>query len=435
MANPGKNDDAGNTTASSKQVLSRKSYIGKTNNIEQELKRLQTTEYVKDYKPLIEREIVQVIGADNNANDNELESKNNDKDESDNKDDKISFNMMTFNTLADGLSGAHVQSKTFVHADNACLEYEYRGFRLIEEITRFMPDVITCQEVDRIEFFKHYLSPFGYKYIHTTKPQSACCRIGKGVNLDLPPDGSVVFWNSKVFALVKSYKFSKRDDRNAPKEIRNLACAVAHLRHKQNKNKEIMIAATHLKADYSLKSEKQRLMQLCYLFPSLQKLSKENNNVPLFIGLDFNAMDKSLGSFFPYSYQSLMNGKYLLKRLNKFVNKEDDNIETEEKDDNELNDGEKNIKAYNFGDDEDMAKTVIDILKERGYEYNYGLDLKSAYCYGEYKGKKKGINPSFTCTLGGQHCIDFIFFEPKKDIKITHLLTTPKAQEMYKPDW
>ena len=245
MANPGKNDVATKSDdTSSKQVLSKESYIGKTNDIEQELKRLQT-EYSKDYKPLIEREIVQIVDADSKDNNNATD-----------EDNKISFSMMTFNTLADGLSGAHTPlDNPFFHADIRCLEYKYRGFRLIEEIIRFKPDVIACQEIDRIEFFKHYLSPFGYKYIHTTKPMSACCRIGKTVAKDLPPDGSAVFWNSKVFALIKSYKFSKRDDRNAPKEIRNLACAVAHLRHKQNKDKEIMVAATHLKADYSLKSE------------------------------------------------------------------------------------------------------------------------------------------------------------------------------------
>ena len=172
----------------------------------------------------------------------------------------------------------------------------------------------------------------------------------------------------------------------------------------------------------------------------MRKLSQENNKVPLFVGLDFNAMDKSVGSFFPYSFHSLMNGEYLLKALNRFVNKEDGNDNDEEKakadqSDNELNDGENNIKAYNFGDDGDMAKTVIDILKERDYEYNYGCDLKSAYVYGEYDTKKKGNNPYFTCTLGGHHCIDFIFFEPMKDIKVTHLLTTPKVQEIYTPRW
>ena len=353
----------------------------------------------------------------------------NDNDEIDNKENEtISFSMMTFNTLADGLSGSHtIDNGPFVHANKKCLKYQYRGFRLIEEITRFKPDIMTCQEVDRIEFFKHYLEPFDYKFVHTTKPKSACCRIGKTVNLDLPPDGSVVFWNSKLFSLVKSYKFSKRDDRNAPKEIRNLACSLVHLRHKQNKNKEIMVASTHLKANYSFQSEKQRLMQLCYLFPNLLKISKDNKNIPLFIGLDFNAMDKSTSSFFPFSYQSLMNGEHLFKRLNNFINK--DVNKEEEKDDND--------NGFNFSDkDKDHPKIVMDILKKRGYEYNYGCDFESAYCLGEYKGKKKGSNPSFTATLGGHHGIDFIFYQPNKNIKVTHLLTTPEMnQEMYLPDW
>ena len=338
--------------------------------------------------------------------------------------------MMTFNTLADGLSEAHQSSQRFINSDAGCREYKYRGFRLIEEVIRYKPDVISFQEVDRIEFFKHYLSPFGYKYIHVTKPSSACCRIGKSVGKDLPPDGSAVFWNSKVFALVQSYKFSKQVDKNASKEIGNLSAAVAHLRHKGNKKKEIIVVSTHLKADFSFKSEKQRLKQLCYLMPNLKKICQNNNNIPLFIGLDFNSMPQSVGSFFPYSFQSLMNGKYL---LNKLKNNNDNDLN--QKENKELNNGEKCILKYNFDDDDSMPQTVIDILSKRGYKNNYGFKFKSAYCYGEYKGKKYGNNPYFTCTCGGLNCLDYIFFEPDKNIQVTHLLTTPQLQQITTPTW
>ena len=105
------------------------------------------------------------------------------------------LDLMQFNILADGLSSIHQpKNEMFKNHIRDCLVFDYRGFRLIEEIIRFKPDIITLQEVDQIHFLNHYLSPFGYKYVHCIKPRSPCLWVAQENNKDLLPDGSAVFW-------------------------------------------------------------------------------------------------------------------------------------------------------------------------------------------------------------------------------------------------
>eukprot|EP00485_Elphidium_margaritaceum_P014480 CAMPEP_0202728884 /NCGR_PEP_ID=MMETSP1385-20130828/185853_1 /ASSEMBLY_ACC=CAM_ASM_000861 /TAXON_ID=933848 /ORGANISM="Elphidium margaritaceum" /LENGTH=435 /DNA_ID=CAMNT_0049395137 /DNA_START=28 /DNA_END=1335 /DNA_ORIENTATION=+ len=419
--------------ATSSQEDLEKEFIGQSNDITVELARLKH-EFGKEYKPLIQRELVDVP----------MDKEHDGKDNNDDDDETLAqFKLMSFNVLADGLSTIYDAADTrFSHADRRCLHFSYRGFRLIEEITRWKPDVITAQEVDRIQFFKHYLSPLGYKCVHTVKPQSACLRIGNKVGKQLPPDGSAVFFNSSTFALVKDYKFGKHVDRGAPKDIRNLAVAVAHLKHKQRQNKEIIVCSTHFKAMLTMQSEEQRLRQLCYLLPKLRGLSAEHGDIPLFIGCDFNAPATAFGDFFPYAYQSMMNGKYLHDVLKMFLDPQNKNTSTQQEEkekEKELSIAQRCIKQHDFSKDGKMAQNVVELLKAKNCEFGYGLQLKSAYCFGEYDGKKYGDNPLFTCysPFDNNHFgIDFILFDERKaKVQVTQLLSTPKEKSLLMPNW
>ncbi|ETO32016.1 hypothetical protein RFI_05102, partial [Reticulomyxa filosa] len=68
---------------------------------------------------------------------------------------KQHLRIMQFNVLADGLSGLYQNSKmkdkAFVCVPEEALEFSYRGFRIVEEIMRQEPDVVTMEEVDQFE--------------------------------------------------------------------------------------------------------------------------------------------------------------------------------------------------------------------------------------------------------------------------------------------
>ena len=66
--------------------------------------------------------------------------------------------------LANGLSNYYdynINKPLFDYINNnndkELLNFHYRGFRLIEEIITYQPDIITLQEIDQIEFFNYYL--------------------------------------------------------------------------------------------------------------------------------------------------------------------------------------------------------------------------------------------------------------------------------------
>ncbi len=86
------------------------------------------------------------------------------------KKEKETLRILQFNVLADGLSGVWekgeaVSKKQFIKVDPRCLEWKYRGYRIVEEILRYEADIITLEECDRfdVEFLfspQRKLAPF-----------------------------------------------------------------------------------------------------------------------------------------------------------------------------------------------------------------------------------------------------------------------------------
>ncbi|ETO06833.1 hypothetical protein RFI_30559, partial [Reticulomyxa filosa] len=107
---------------------------------QKELSNLRSTDRYKKYAELYPRKLVQIKTSGTN---------------------KGKVKIMQFNVLADGLSGLYVNSKMkdkeFVGVSKDALEFNYRGFRIVEEILRHDPDIVTLEEVDQFEvdtFFK-----------------------------------------------------------------------------------------------------------------------------------------------------------------------------------------------------------------------------------------------------------------------------------------
>ncbi len=112
-------------------------YDPSKNNLEKELLRLQSV-YGTDYKPLIPRQFVYGKKEEIKKGGRRLR-------------------IMQFNLLADGL----VICKSHPRPPREVKNFKYRGFRILEEIVRCKPDIVTLQEVDHFNFLLHYLEPYG----------------------------------------------------------------------------------------------------------------------------------------------------------------------------------------------------------------------------------------------------------------------------------
>eukprot|EP01084_Bolivina_argentea_P064963 118420_1 len=362
-------------------------YIGKTNNIQQELLNLQNV-YGKNFAKLYDRKY-EYVG------------------QFDYKDKTIAtINIMQFNILADGLTGTHVseqakdaksQSKTFVNVPKDCLIFHYRGFRILEEITRNQPDIICLQECDQFDFLLYYLSPLGYKGEFNPKSKSPCVKIAKENGLKLNADGVAIFYMSNKFKKKVVQKFGKTIE-NTDVDVPAINILFTH----QQTNKDFIVTCVHLKSKKNLEGENIRLGQLQHILPITQKLStsalssSKTNDIPVFVAADLNTNNNETYST---AYNSIMFPDELKK------NKENDT---------------KGLKP-------DMAKDYID---------GYGLNLWSAYysnsipnsettkdsepIYTTYKRRSNGIM---------KHCIDYIFYQKHK-VKLVRLLSIPHLKEI-----
>ncbi len=98
---------------------------------------------------------------------------------------------------------------------------------------------------------------------------------------------------------------------------------------------------------------------------------------------------------------------------------------------------EKHLKNIDLNAKNEEKKEILGILERNNYELNYGLEFRSAYCDGEYDGKKICENPIFTGTMGKMRCLDYIFYEKNKGVEVVGLLEIPSDREKTgrKPQW
>ena len=166
------------------------------------------------------------------------------KDESinDGSHDPNCFTVLQFNMLADGLSGAYYldpenNSKAFLNVNPRCLEWSYRGIRLVQEMlinsqwNGDTPDIIALEECDQFEWLLSYLKCYGYDGRFIAKADSPCPSVAKdlkdkkergpdieelvkihGHNLcdfkswDMSLDGCALFWKTSKFSVFDENK-------------------------------------------------------------------------------------------------------------------------------------------------------------------------------------------------------------------------------------
>eukprot|EP00996_Jenningsia_fusiforme_P001460 NODE_2341_length_1226_cov_26.514868_g2135_i0.p1 GENE.NODE_2341_length_1226_cov_26.514868_g2135_i0~~NODE_2341_length_1226_cov_26.514868_g2135_i0.p1 ORF type:complete len:405 (+),score=79.06 NODE_2341_length_1226_cov_26.514868_g2135_i0:93-1217(+) len=157
-----------------------------------------------------------------------------------------------------------------ISSPDVVLDWNARKWRLLEEIVRVNPDILTVQEIDHYHnFFEPALAALGYEGKFLPKLDSPSLMFGWW------SDGTAMFWKSSSCELVQDD--SGRFD---PSGRPYLCCHL--LEHRSGR--PLVVATTHLKAKATQANEGKRHADIIQL---LSKLSSHDDAV-LLLG-DFNA--------------------------------------------------------------------------------------------------------------------------------------------------
>jgi len=218
-----------------------------------------------------------------------------------------------FNILADGLSAAYratPNAKTFLDVDPSCLQWTYRGLRLIEEMTRFDADVLALEECDQMQFVSKYLHRRGYDGLFQEKTASPIrhvrreMAIERGMSedeLSMPKDGVALFFKREVLRVSEESAVQRIDMADNDEAV--TALAVALRRVDCDCDEEALFVVTHLKSTKSAKGEAHRKRQIALL---LTELIANPRDLPIVLCCDLNANPiANKNGYGPLCYQHL----------------------------------------------------------------------------------------------------------------------------------
>ena len=204
-----------------------------------------------------------------------------------------SFTVMQFNLLAEGLSsGPHVEPPfgragvkpsgyggfDAVARPEVVFDWSKRKLRLVEEILRFLPDVLTVQECDHFaDFLLPALRTAGYDGVYAPKRHSPCLEFG------YHSDGVAILWKKSAFAPIGSERryFIEDDGSESGRPY-----LLALLRHREC-DSTLLVATTHMKAKLSQPNEDLRAKQITQLLDALEESAADKADALMLCG-DFN---------------------------------------------------------------------------------------------------------------------------------------------------
>ncbi|KAK5639772.1 hypothetical protein RI129_010583 [Pyrocoelia pectoralis] len=188
--------------------------------------------------------------------------------------DACNIRVLQWNILSQALG---VMNDNFARCPDSALDWNFRRYRIVEEMIQYCPDIICLQEVDHFNFLKHVLGTQGYEGMFFPKPDSPCFYI-EGNN---GPDGCAIFYRKNKFDLVKN--------ENKILEIwrvqSNQVAVMAVLRIRET-GQEVCVVTTHLKARQGALLSTLRNEQGKDL---LQFVMNNCDNRPIVLCGDFNA--------------------------------------------------------------------------------------------------------------------------------------------------
>lgn len=204
-----------------------------------------------------------------------------------------SFTVMQFNLLAEGLSSGPRVKPPFmregtkqsdyggfdaVAQPEVVFDWNKRKLRLVEEILRFLPDVLTVQECDHFsDFLLPALRTAGYDGVFAPKRDSPCLQYG------YYSDGVAILWRNATFKRVGIDRrfFVEEDGLESGRPY-----LFALLQHKACQS-TLLVATTHMKAKVSQGNEDLRAKQIMQLLDAMEKSAAPEADAVMLCG-DFN---------------------------------------------------------------------------------------------------------------------------------------------------
>ncbi|XP_050415085.2 nocturnin [Patella vulgata] len=185
-----------------------------------------------------------------------------------------SFRIMQWNLLAQALSKG---GDNFVLCPPEALVWDIRKLHIMEEILTPDPTIVCLQEVDHFKYIETELGKAGYKGTFFPKPFSPCLDITPNYG----PDGCAIFWKSDAVDVINIKSVIIKEPTGYET---NQVCIVIHMKLKQSNNRELFVAATHLKAKKGY--DQVRHLQSKFIDKLLKEMCGDS---PVILCGDFNA--------------------------------------------------------------------------------------------------------------------------------------------------
>lgn len=149
------------------------------------------------------------------------------------------FTFLSWNILADKLSGSHPNRGGFTYLNDDVLDWGCRRSLIIQEIDRSGADIVCLCELDHFDWVSSQLSKRGF--------------IGRFYAKEGSDDGSAVFWRSGLFSVVASQDLRYVDSSPKPDGSREFkfmsqGAIFVLLRPNTRAIPPLLVGMTHLKA-------------------------------------------------------------------------------------------------------------------------------------------------------------------------------------------
>eukprot|EP01139_Manchomonas_bermudensis_P024801 Amastigsp_a843565_216.p1 type:complete len:400 gc:universal Amastigsp_a843565_216:1232-33(-) len=209
----------------------------------------------------------------------------------------LCLRVMQFNVLADGLSGSDPTKGGFTSVPPACLDWELRKFRILEEILRADPDVLCLEELDHYyDWAQPVFEALGYASAYIKKPKSPCLK-NTGGRLE---DGCAVFVRAALFEIERVEAGPLVTKEGTPQ---NQVSLTAWLRVRAT-GRTIVTVVAHLKADKTAEGESIRAEQIDCLLARIESQCPPSPVVLLC--LDMNAAPRDSSKYAALAYQKVL---------------------------------------------------------------------------------------------------------------------------------
>jgi nocturnin len=213
-----------------------------------------------------------------------------------------SVRFLQFNTLAEGLSSLPDYGG-FIKTPRESLDFHgFRKFRLLDEMLRFEPDIIACEEMDHFDdFFRPAMKHYGYEGVFFPKLNATTLRFGP----QFFSDGCAFFWRTSAVSLLehKTMRYKSVPGPGLWSQVALIGRFEILGTSSTNGPNVFLAACTHLKAKTGVANEFKRTESLKQLLLFMAQMKQDPRENVVVLG-DFNTDEAGLDYLTTYKTMS-----------------------------------------------------------------------------------------------------------------------------------